>query len=117
MKKNKNSLDEIKIEVVESFLGLACTDEKIAERYGSQIKEYYNLPINNKINVCNNVYKCFIKDGHLAIDCVCALIVYEVERVEDQVLANRKKLLDSIKRNVKRQSQRPKIDFTKVRDE
>lgn len=103
---------DIKTEVVESFLGLASTDEKIVERYGSQIDEYYKLPMKNRETVCNNVYKCFIRDGHLAIDYVCALIVYEAERVEDQVA-----VVNAIKRNVKRQPERPRIDFRKAKDE
>ena len=117
MKKKKKTLDEIKIEVVESFLCLASTDKNIAERYGAQISEYYDLPIENKQNICNNVYKCFSKDGHLEIDCVCASIVYEVERFEDKISADRKALVDSIKRNVKRQPERPRINFRKAKDE
>ena len=100
--------EDAKTTAVESFLELASTDEKIVERYGSYIDEYYKLPLNNRKRVCNNVYKYFIKDGHFAIDSICALIVYEAERVEDEI----DPIVQSIRDNNKLYDKRPNIDFS-----
>ena len=70
-------------ETVESFINLASTDEKMVEKYGIYIDEYYKLPIKSRRNVCENAYKHFTDTGSFAIDSMCALIVYEAERLED----------------------------------
>ena len=105
--------EDIKTTTVETFLELASTDEKIVKRYGSQIDEYYNLPLKNKKNVCKNVYKYFIKDGHLAIDSVCALIVYEAERLEDEV----DPVITAIRESYKLLQKNPKINTDGIRYE
>ena len=103
-----NKEEETKTTAVESFLELARTDENIYERYGVYIDKYYKLPMCNRKKICNNVYKNFIRDGHMAIDSVCALIVYEAERVEDEI----DPIVQSIRDNNKLYDKRPNIDFS-----
>ena len=110
-----NKEEETKTTAVESFLELARTDENIYERYGAYIDEYYKLPMCNRKKICNNVYKNFIRDGHMAIDSVCALIVYEAERLEDH--KEKDYVIGAIKKNIKRRPERPEINFNGVIDE
>lgn len=107
--------EDMKMQGIESFIELASIDEKMVEKYGSYIDEYYKLPMCNRKKICNNVYKNFIRDGHMAIDSVCTLIVYEAERLEDH--KEKDYVIGAIKKNIKRRPERPEINFNGVIDE
>ena len=67
--------EDIKIQGIESFIELASIDEKMVEKYGTYIDEYYKLPMKNRRNVCKTAYKYFQKDGSLNIDVICNILI------------------------------------------
>ena len=107
--------DDIKVKTVESILTLASTNIELVNKYGVFIEEYYKLPIENRKNICKTVYKDFIKNDGLSMAHISTFIVKEVEDMEEH--KEKKHVVDAIKRNIKRKSERPNIDFTGCKDE